>query len=69
MNVAPVANQREHQQHKHNQQQASGFRRVDGVAAMLAFVLVLGSAIRHADIVAPLIKIADTDKDKDKDKD
>lgn len=63
MNVAPVANQRKHQQHKHNQQQASGFRRVDGVAAMLGFVLVLGTAIGHADIVAPLIKIADKEKD------
>ena len=59
MNVSPVANQGEHQQYKHNQQQANGFRRVDGVAATLGFVLVLGTAISHADIVAPVIKDKD----------
>jgi hypothetical protein len=50
MNVVPVANQREHQQQKRDQQKAGSFRRVDRVAAGL--VIVRGRGIGHAGIVA-----------------
>ena len=52
MNVAPVAKQGEDQQDERDQQQAGSLRRVDGVAAMFGVVVVLGSAVGHADIVA-----------------
>lgn len=52
MNVAPVAKQGEDQQDERDQQQAGSLRRVDGVAAMFWVVVVLGSAVGHADIVA-----------------
>ena len=51
MNVVPVADQSENQKHQSDQQQPSGFRRVDCVAMML--VIVGWSGSRHADIVAP----------------
>ena len=51
MNVVPVANQSEDQQHKCDQQQTGGFRRVDRVAVMLVIVLRSGCP-GHADIVA-----------------
>src|ERR1700730_15944816 len=50
VNLVPVANQREDQQHQRNQQQSGSLRRVDRVAMML--VIVLRSAVGHANIVA-----------------
>jgi hypothetical protein len=50
VDLVPVANQREDEQHKRDQQQPGSFRGVDGMAVML--VIVLGSTIRHASIVA-----------------
>jgi hypothetical protein len=50
VDLVPVANQRENEQHKRDQQQPGSFRGVDRVAVML--VIVLGSTIRHASIVA-----------------
>jgi len=52
MNAVPVANQGKNQQQNRDQQQAGSLRRVDGTAAALVIVLVLGSGIGHADIVA-----------------
>ena len=51
MDVVPVADQRENQQQKRDQQQAGSFRGVDRVTVML--VIVPRRGVSHADIVAP----------------
>ena len=55
MDLVPVANQCENEQHKRDQQQPGSLRRVNRVAVML--VIVLGRVIRHADIVAPWVEV------------
>jgi hypothetical protein len=54
VDVVPVANEREYQQKKRDQQQASRFRRVDRVALALVRGVTVGLWGRHADIVAPV---------------
>lgn len=54
MDVVPVANEREDQQKKRDQQQAGSFRRVDRVALVLVRGVTVGLWGRHADIVAPV---------------
>jgi hypothetical protein len=50
MNDVPVANQREGEQKKSDQQQAGGFRGINGVPVMLVGI-VLALGIRHGFIV------------------
>ena len=52
MNVVPIPNESEDPQYRGDQPQTRRFRRVPGVAGMLG--IVLGSAVEHADIVAPV---------------
>ncbi len=52
VDVVPVSNQGEQQQHERDQQQPGSLRRVDRVPAML--VLVMRSGFWHTHIVAPV---------------
>lgn len=49
MNFVPIANQREDEQKKRDQEQAAGFRSIDGVPVMLVRRIVWDG---HAHIVA-----------------
>lgn len=53
MNLVPVADEREHQKKKRDQQQARGFRRVHRVPAMPLFGMMERILGGHAAIVAP----------------
>jgi hypothetical protein len=53
MNLMPVPNEGEDQQHKGDQQQSRGFRGIDCVPVMTAHGLLFGLGGKHADIVAP----------------
>ena len=52
MNLMPVPNEGEDQQHKGDQQQSRSFRRIDCVPVMTADGLLFGLGGEHADIVA-----------------
>ena len=52
MNVVPVANYRERQQHEGNHEQSDGFRRVGGVALVTSVGILLGGVYIHGAILA-----------------
>ena len=58
MNGVPVANQREDEQQKGNQQQAGSFRGINRVPAVLAGGIVLALGVRHTNIVRPAGSLA-----------
>ena len=51
VNIVPVPDDGQDEEHYRNQQQAGGFQRVDGMLVPVAFVLSLQGC--HEDIVAP----------------
>lgn len=53
MDIVPVANQRQDQQQKGDEQQPGRFRGVDRVAVLLRGSVVLASGVGHEVIVAP----------------
>jgi len=53
MNLVPVADKREHQKKKRDQQKPRGFRRIHRVPVMLLIRMILRVWGGHAAIVAP----------------
>lgn len=52
MDLVPVADEREDQQHESDQQQARGFRGINRVPMMLVRSILFGLGGEHEDIVA-----------------
>lgn len=56
MNLVPVADQSEHEQHNRNEQKTGGLRCVDRMAVMFFGGVVVGLAGGHGPIVAPRVE-------------